>query len=68
MEEREKVAIRRLKEFALSLPHDHPLRDVLLAEDDELGVQIFLSRIPLWLRLARISRKPMVFAQNLREE
>ena len=49
------IEIRRLKDFALKLPPNSPLRVVLLLEDDELDVQTFLARMPVWLRLLRIS-------------
>jgi hypothetical protein len=51
---RRKIDIRRLKRFALEhLPRDSPLRDVLLAEEDELSVQDFLAKMDLWLKLLR---------------
>ena len=51
-----KISIRRLKSFAFSqLPKEWPLRDIILSEEDELDVRIFLARLPVWLRLSRIS-------------
>lgn len=51
-----KINIRRLKDFAFTqLPKDWPLREILLSEEDELAIQIFLARLPVWLRLSRVS-------------
>ena len=46
-----RVDVRRLKDFALRLPRSAVLRDLLLTEDDELGVHDFLAKMDLWLRL-----------------
>jgi hypothetical protein len=45
------VDVRGLKDFALRLPRSAVLRDLLLTEDDELGVHDFLAKMDLWLRL-----------------
>jgi hypothetical protein len=45
------VDVRRLKDFALRLPRGSVLRDLLLTEDDELGVHDFLAKMDLWLKL-----------------
>ena len=51
-----KVNISKLKNFAFDkLPRDWPLREILLSEKDELGFQIFLSRLPIWLKLSKMS-------------
>ena len=52
-----RVNIKTLKKFALNkLPKDWPLREILLSEsDDELDVFVFLARLPVWLRLMRLS-------------
>ena len=48
------IRIARLKQVASdNLPKDSPLREVLLVDNDQLQVNDFLSRIPLWLRLLR---------------
>jgi hypothetical protein len=46
-----RVDVRRLKDFALGLPRGSVLRDLLLSEDDELGVHDFLAKMDLWLKL-----------------
>jgi len=51
-----KVDLRALKSFALEkLPKDWPLHDIILSEEDELAIQIFLARLSVWLRLSRVS-------------
>ncbi|MCJ7609835.1 hypothetical protein MUP00_09250 [Candidatus Bathyarchaeota archaeon] len=47
-----RLDIRRLKELATRLPRDYALRELLLAEDDELEMRDFLSKMSVWLRLA----------------
>ena len=52
---RDKISTRKLKDFAFSrLPKQWPLREILLAEEDELETSIFLARLPVWLKLSRI--------------
>lgn len=49
-----KIDIRRIRRFAQErLPIDSPLRDVLLAEKDELSIQDFLAKMDVWLKLLR---------------
>jgi hypothetical protein len=51
------VNISRLKTFTLQkLPQDWPLREILLAEKDELDVCTFLARLPVWLQLSALKR------------
>ncbi len=51
-----KISIRKLKDFAFTqLPKDWPLREILLSENDELEVSVFLARLPVWLRVSRLS-------------
>jgi len=45
-----RIDIRPLKRFALKLPSS-ALKDVLLVEDDQLDVSVFLARLTIWLRL-----------------
>ena len=53
---REKVDMRALKSFAIQkLPKEWPLREILLSDEDELEITVFLARLPLWLRLSRVS-------------
>ena len=54
---RRKINLQPLKAFALKLPSSSPLRVILLLEDDELDVRTFLARMPVWLRLLRISEE-----------
>ena len=56
-----KVNIRKLKQFAFEkLPKNWPLREILLSEEDELEIHVFLARLPIWLRLSRITGKEEV--------
>jgi hypothetical protein len=49
------IDIRRLKKFATeSLPPNHPLQAVLIAEDDHINVTSFLERLKIWLQLSTI--------------
>jgi len=49
-----KLNLRRLKGFALErLPKGSALRDVILAEKDEIGIDEFLAKIDVWLKLLR---------------
>ena len=51
------VNIETLKKFALEcLPHNSPLRDVLLAEDSNIDVLTFLARLKTWLQLSSLKR------------
>lgn len=50
-----KVNLSRLKTFALEkLPKDWPLREILLAENEEIDVSTFLARLPLYLKLSTL--------------
>lgn len=50
----DKVAMDALKEFARdNLTIGSTLREVIIAEDDNLSIEEFLGRIPPYLRLAR---------------
>jgi len=54
-----KVNIGGLKTFAMQqLPRDWPLRELLLAESDELEISIFLARLPIWVQLSNFKRSP----------
>ena len=46
--------IRVLKNYAVDLPKDSRLRDLILAEDDELDAEEFLAKMDLWLKLLRM--------------
>ena len=50
------IDMRSLKEFALrEIPPDWPLREILLAEKDEIEAGEFIVKVPIFLRLC--SRK-----------
>jgi len=50
----EKINIRKIKDFAFSqLPKNSTLRDIILSEEDEIQVSIFLARLPIWLKLLK---------------
>lgn len=52
-----KISLELLKDFAFTrLPRDSPLRDIILAENDEIDALTFLARISLWLRLSTFKR------------
>jgi len=54
---RTKVNIGQLKKFGLEeIPPDWPLREILLAESEELDVSVFLARLPLYLKLSSFKR------------
>lgn len=54
---RRTVSIKILKEFARDrLPRDAPLKEVLLAEDDEIPANEFVGKTKTWLALLRIQR------------
>jgi len=56
MMSRTQIEIRRLKTFAFTnFPKYWPIRQILLLEDDLLDVNVFLARVPLWLRLIKLS-------------
>jgi hypothetical protein len=47
--------ISRLRKFALDeLPRNWALREVLLAENEEIDTSVFLALLPLWLRLSAL--------------
>jgi hypothetical protein len=50
-----KVDIRKLKAFAFSEIQQHwVLREVILAENDEVDIPTFLARLGIWLQLSKI--------------
>jgi len=48
------IDIRSLKNSAFRLPSDHPLRTVLMLEDDWLPPNAFLVKAGVWLRLLEL--------------
>lgn len=49
-----KIKIERLKQFVLEeLPTNSALRDILLAEKEELSKEEFLAKMDIWLNLIR---------------
>ncbi|MDH5266272.1 MAG: hypothetical protein OEW62_01185 [Candidatus Bathyarchaeota archaeon] len=54
---RTKINIRRIRNFAFTqLPKEWVLREVLLAENQEIDVFTFLARLPVWLQLINVKR------------
>jgi len=52
-----KVNIQKLKNFAFTqLPKGWVLREILLAETEELEVFTFMARLSVWLKLSRLER------------
>ena len=47
------VDIRRLKAFALSLPREATLRDLLLTEEDQMNTDEFLAKMDIWLKILK---------------
>ena len=47
------VNIRLLKAFAVQLPRNHPLRNVLLLERDVLTVSEFMAKMETWQALLK---------------
>jgi hypothetical protein len=48
------INTKAVKEFANELPESHPLRIILLSEENEIPTADFLVKIPIWLKLARL--------------
>lgn len=51
-----KIRITSLKDLALKLEENHPLKMILLAEEDEMSPEEYLSRIRTWLRLLNVRK------------
>jgi len=47
------VNLIKLKELSRKLPKDHVLRAVLEAEDTDMNVEEFVSKVKTWDRLLR---------------
>ena len=45
------VNLSRVKELVRKLPKDHPLRPVFEAEDTDIDVEEFVSKVKTWVRL-----------------
>ena len=50
------VDITNLRDFALRLPVNSALRQLILMEPNHLKIDTFLSRVETWLRLLDIER------------
>jgi len=48
------IDIRSLKSLTSKLSHSHPLRIVLILEDDWLPPDRFLVKVGVWLRLLEL--------------
>lgn len=56
---RTKVDMTKLKAFAAKeLLQTSLLRQILLLESDTLEISAFLSRLPIWLQLLKLERRP----------
>jgi len=54
----DRLGIRSLKQWAAtSLPSSNYLREVLLMEPDELNVEEYLAKIPIWLKLQKLDTR-----------
>jgi len=54
LETKRMILMRKLKDFAFEkLPKGSALRDVLLAEDDELDAEAYLAKTDVWLKLLK---------------
>lgn len=54
---RNKIDIGSLKDFVVRrLPRNWILREILLAENEEVDIATFLARMPIWLQLTRTRR------------
>lgn len=52
-----KVNIQKLKKFASTqFPKGWVLREILLAETEELEVFTFMARLSVWLKLSKLTR------------
>lgn len=47
------IDIKPLKQFAFDKLSDSPLKEILLLEDDRIGIHSFLLKLPIWLQLIR---------------
>jgi len=47
------VNIRPLKDFAVQLPKNHPLKNVLLQERDTLTASEFIAKMETWQALLK---------------
>jgi hypothetical protein len=58
VEIRNSIDFRRVKKFAAEdLPLGSSLREILLAENDEMDATTYLARIPVFLHLMRLEGK-----------
>jgi len=63
------INIRTLKEFALEkLPKNHPLRDVLLTEKDEMPAEEFLIKMDVCLSYSKTVIDVVRFNSNIRKD
>jgi len=52
------IDLRRLKTFTqTTLPMDTALYHIILQQDDEIEVQVFLARMVDWLKLSSLQSK-----------
>ena len=59
------VNISKLKAFVEdSLPVSSTLRTIITNEDNELSIEIFLARLPIWLQLSKLENSGNDLSMN----
>jgi len=46
--ERKRVNLRKLKNFAFTLPQSFVFRDIILSENDEMDTKEFVQKLKMW--------------------
>ncbi len=49
--QRKQISLRRIKYYALRLPSESILREILLREPDKIDALEFVVKVPIWLYL-----------------
>jgi hypothetical protein len=49
--QRKQISLRRIKYYALRLPSESLLREILLREPDKIDALEFVVKVPIWLYL-----------------
>ena len=45
---------KRVVKISNSFPSGSPIREVIMNENNELGCDLFLARLPIWLQLIKL--------------
>ena len=56
-------SLRPIKEAVQDLPSGHPLREVVLAEPDELPAEEYAAKAMVWARLAIVASEQLQLSQ-----